>query len=93
MTEARRDHLPWTSCAEKPGRSVSTKKPRILGSLVASADGSSTSAQMTATSGRCAGGDPHLFAVEDVVVAVFAGAGAHAAGVGAEVGFGESEAS
>ena len=42
--------------------------------------------------GDGAGGDPHLFAVEDVVVAVFAGAGAHAAGVGAEVGFGEAEA-
>ena len=42
--------------------------------------------------GDAAGGDPHLFAVEDVVVAVFAGAGAHAAGVGAEVGFGEAEA-
>jgi hypothetical protein len=42
--------------------------------------------------GDGAGGDPHLFAVEDVFVAVFAGAGGHAAGVGAEAGLGEAEA-
>ena len=42
--------------------------------------------------GDAAGGDPHLFSVEDVVVAVFACAGSHASGVGAEVGFGEAEA-
>ena len=42
--------------------------------------------------GDGAGGDPHLFAVEHVLVADFAGAGAHAAGVGAEVGLGEAEA-
>ena len=37
-------------------------------------------------------GDPHLLAVENVIVAVFAGARPHAAGVGAEVGLGEAEA-
>ncbi len=42
--------------------------------------------------GDAAGGDPHLLAVENVLVAHFAGAGAHAAGIGAEAGFGESEA-
>src|ERR1019366_939022 len=42
--------------------------------------------------GNVARGDPHLFAVEDVFVADFAGGGCHAAGVGAEAGFGQSEA-
>ena len=42
--------------------------------------------------GDGAGGDPHFFAVEDVFVADFFGAGAHAAGVGAEIGLGEAEA-
>ena len=42
--------------------------------------------------GDGAGGDPHLLAVEDVFVADFLGAGAHAAGIGAEVGFGQAEA-
>ena len=37
-------------------------------------------------------GDPHLRAVEHPVVAVTARAGAHAAGVGAEVGLGQAEA-
>ena len=42
--------------------------------------------------GDGAGGDPHLLAVENVFVADLAGARAHAAGIGAEAGFGESEA-
>jgi hypothetical protein len=42
--------------------------------------------------GDGAGGDPHLFAVENVAVAGFAGGSGHAAGVGAEAGFGEAEA-
>ena len=44
VTEARSDHLPWMSSARKPGRSVSTRNPRILLSS------SSTLAQITATS-------------------------------------------
>ena len=36
--------------------------------------------------------DPHFFAVEDVLFSDFAGAGAHAAGIGAKVGLGEAEA-
>ena len=44
MTDARSDHLPWMSSALNPGRSVSTRKPRILSSS------SSTLAQITATS-------------------------------------------
>ncbi len=42
--------------------------------------------------GDGAGGDPHFFAVEDVLIAAAVGAGAHAAGVGAEVGLGQAEA-
>ena len=42
--------------------------------------------------GDGAGGDPHLFAVEDVLVGGFARGGGHAAGVGAEAGLGEAEA-
>ena len=42
--------------------------------------------------GDGAGSDPHLLAEEDISVAVFAGAGAHPARVGAGVGFGEAEA-
>ena len=42
--------------------------------------------------GDVAGGDPHLFAVEDVFVAGLAGGGGHAAGVRSEAGLGESEA-
>src|SRR5208282_1067668 len=42
--------------------------------------------------GDAARGDPHLFAIENVFVAHFAGAGFHAPGIGAEAGFGESEA-
>src|SRR5580700_11824048 len=42
--------------------------------------------------GDAAGGDPHLLAVENVFVAHLAGAGSHAAGIGAETGLGESEA-
>ena len=37
-------------------------------------------------------GDPHFFAVEDVLVSFFHGASEHAAGVGAELRFGEAEA-
>src|SRR3954468_8113155 len=43
VTDARNDHLPCTSSALKPGRSVSTMKPRIL------LFSSSTLAQMMAT--------------------------------------------
>src|SRR5437667_12427869 len=32
VTEARRDHLPWTSQAFKPGVPFSTRKPRTLSS-------------------------------------------------------------
>ncbi len=39
-----------------------------------------------------AGRDPHLFAIEDVLVAGFAGGGGHAAGIGPEAGLGEAEA-
>ena len=42
--------------------------------------------------GDAAGGDPHLFAVQDVVVTIFAGASAHTAGIGAKVWLGEAEA-
>src|SRR5258708_14854521 len=42
VTEARSDHLPWTSQALKPGVPFSTRKPRILSSSVL--------AQTTATS-------------------------------------------
>ena len=42
--------------------------------------------------GDVAGGDPHLFAVEDVFVAGLAGGGGHASGVRSEAGFGEPEA-
>lgn len=42
--------------------------------------------------GDAAVGDPHFFAVEDVAAGSFAGACAHAAGVGAEVGFSKAEA-
>ena len=42
--------------------------------------------------GEGSAGDPHFFAVQDVVAAIFFGAGAHAAGVGTEVGLGEAEA-
>src|SRR5579859_2199617 len=44
VTEARNDHLPWTSSALKPGRLVSTRKPRMR--LLCSSD----FAQTTATS-------------------------------------------
>src|SRR5215469_18842139 len=37
-------------------------------------------------------GDPHFFAVEDVLVSFFHGASEHAAWVGAELRFGEAEA-
>ena len=47
--EARRLHLPWTSLAEKPGRSVSTRKPRTV-VVPGSSSSSSTLAQMMATS-------------------------------------------
>src|ERR1700733_3977406 len=43
--------------------------------------------------GDAAGSDPHLLAVENILFAYFAGAGTHAAGIGTEAGFGESEAS
>src|SRR5271169_6595147 len=39
-----------------------------------------------------AGSDPHLLAVENVLVAHFTGTGAHAAGIRTEAGFGEPEA-
>src|SRR5438874_2570800 len=42
--------------------------------------------------GDGAGSDPHLLAVEDVAAVDLAGTGAHAAGVGAEAGLGETEA-
>ena len=38
-------------------------------------------------------GDPHFFAVEDVAIALFHGAGQHSAGIGAELRFREPEAS
>src|SRR5579859_604861 len=44
VTDARSDHLPWTSVALKPGRLLSTRKPRTLSSS------SSTLAQITAMS-------------------------------------------
>ncbi len=63
VTEARSDHLPWTSSARNPGRSVSTRKPRILLSS------SSTLAQIIAMSAM----EPdviHIFlAIEDVFLA------------------------
>ena len=42
--------------------------------------------------GDAAGSDPHLLAVDHVFVADLFGAGAHAAGVRTEVGFGQAEA-
>ena len=42
--------------------------------------------------GDVAGGDPHLFAVENVLVAGLARGGGHAAGIRAEAGLGEAEA-
>ena len=42
--------------------------------------------------GDGAGGDPHLLAVQDVLVAVFAGAGAHGRRIRAGVGLGQAEA-
>ena len=42
--------------------------------------------------GDGAGGDPHFFAINHVFGADFFGPGAHAAGVRAEVGFGQAEA-
>ena len=41
---------------------------------------------------NAARGDPHFFAIENIVVAVFARAGSHAPGIGAEVRFRETEA-
>src|SRR5271154_5355245 len=38
------------------------------------------------------GGDPHLFTVENVMLAVPAGSGSHSSGVGTEVRFSETEA-
>src|ERR1700691_523644 len=49
VTEARRLHLPCTSKARKPGRLVSTRKPRIV-CLAEGCSSSCTLAQMTATS-------------------------------------------
>src|SRR5947209_2822345 len=49
VTDARNDHLPCTSCAENPGRSVSTRKPRMR-QFSGATPGSSTFAQITATS-------------------------------------------
>ena len=42
--------------------------------------------------GDRAGGDPHLLAVDDVLIADFAGAGAHAAGIRSEIGLSQTEA-
>ena len=42
--------------------------------------------------GKGAAGDPHFFAVQDVVAAIFFCARAHAAGIGTEVRLGEAEA-
>src|SRR5262249_21201563 len=42
--------------------------------------------------GDGAAGDPHFFAVEDVLVSFFNGAREHTAGVGAELRFGQAEA-
>ena len=47
---------------------------------------------MIATSADRARCDPHLLAVEDVFLAGFFGAGSHAAWIGAEIRFGQSEA-
>src|SRR5207237_10353521 len=49
VTDARRDHLPWISSARKPGRSVSTRNPRMLLASLGSPE-SSVFAQITATS-------------------------------------------
>ena len=42
--------------------------------------------------GDVAGGDPHFFAIENVLFAGFAGGGGHAAGIRAEAGLGQAEA-
>src|SRR2546430_5204811 len=42
--------------------------------------------------GDPAGGDPHLLAVKDIFLSGSAGSSSHAAGIGAEIGLGESEA-
>src|SRR5262249_39749075 len=42
--------------------------------------------------GKRAAGDPHLFAVEDVLVSLFYGASQHAAWIRTELRFGEAEA-
>jgi len=58
----------------KPGRSLSTENraPVVLLLDLGPDDGHI---------GDVAGGDPHLFAVEDVLIAQLAGGGGHAAGV------------
>ena len=71
----------------KPGRSVSTRKPRTI-VFVFIFDFGPDDGHI----GDVAGGDPHFFAVEDVLIAGFAGGGGHAAGVGAEAGLGQPEA-
>ena len=86
VTEARSDHLPWMSSARETGAVGFDQEAADL--VVFVLDLGPDDGDV----GDGAGGDPHFFAVEDVFVAVFAGAGAHAAGVGAEVGFGEAEA-
>ena len=86
--EARRLHLPWTSWAEKPGRSVSTRKPRTRAVFSVFATFGPDDGHV----GDGAGGDPHLFAVEDVLIAGLAGGGGHPAGIGSEAGLGEAEA-
>ena len=91
MTDARRDHLPCTSCAENPGRFGLHEKS--ANAPVVRSDAWLFELRPDHRDVRnAARGNPHLLAVQNVVVAIFAGARSHAPGVGAEVGLRQTEA-
>ena len=86
VIEARSDHLPWTSNAREAGAvGLDQEAPHAVVFIF---DLGPDHGDV----GDVAGGDPHLFAVENVLVAGFAGGGGHAAGIGAEAGLGQAEA-
>ena len=61
MTEARSDNLPCTSQALNPGVPFSTRKPRILFVFAFGPDHGDIGDRTV--------GDPHFFAVQNVLVA------------------------
>ena len=83
VTDARSDSFLWISRRGEPGG---------VGRDHEAADAVVGPRPHDGDVGDGAVGDPHLGAVEHPVVAVALGRGAHAAGVGAEVGLGQAEA-